>query len=68
MKRFFSIHYEKVLLAMSMVFLAIVLTFVFIGVKNLVVAITTAINFQATNDQVSKFNLEGAKKLNLVGN
>lgn len=68
MKRLFSIHYEKFLLAVSLAFLAIVLIFLFIGIKNLIVSISTAINFRSTDEQVFKFNLEGAKNLNLVTN
>ncbi|TSC82665.1 MAG: hypothetical protein G01um101420_188 [Parcubacteria group bacterium Gr01-1014_20] len=68
MKRFFNIHYEKFLLSTSFLFLGLVLVFFIWGARSLIVSIGQALNFQNTNQQDVKFDVEGAKRLNLVSN
>ncbi|MEK9173378.1 MAG: hypothetical protein AAB594_02295 [Patescibacteria group bacterium] len=68
MKRFFNIHYEKFLLSISFLFLGLVLVFFIWGARSLIVSIGRALNFQDVGQQDVEFDIESAKRLNLVSN
>lgn len=68
MKRFFSVHYERFLLFTSFLFLGAVLLFFVWGARSLILSIGQAINFQDVGRQDVEFDIEGAKRLNLVLN
>jgi len=67
MKRFLRIHYELVLMVIAGILLVILLASFMWGAGILGTSLNRAINVKSGDDSGNRFNLEGARSLNLKG-